>query len=41
MSIVNTLIQRYGLEPHPEGGWFKQTYKSNEQIAARSFARKI
>jgi len=34
MSIVNTLIQRYGLEPHPEGGWFKQTYKSNEQIAA-------
>lgn len=34
MSIVNTLIQRYGLEPHPEGGWFKQTYKSNEQINA-------
>ena len=34
MSIVNTLIQRYDLEPHPEGGWFKQTYKSNEQIAA-------
>jgi uncharacterized protein len=31
MSIVNTLIQRYGLEPHPEGGWYKQTYKSNEQ----------
>src|SRR6187399_3030155 len=34
MSIVNTLIQRYRLEPHPEGGWYKQTYKSNEQIAA-------
>jgi len=34
MSIVNTLIQRYGLEPHPEGGWYKQTYKSDEQIAA-------
>ena len=34
MSIVNTLIQRYGLEPHPEGGWFKQTYKSNEEMAA-------
>jgi predicted cupin superfamily sugar epimerase len=33
MSIVNELIQRYGLEPHPEGGWYKQTYKSNEQIA--------
>jgi len=34
MLIVNTLIQRYGLEPHPEGGWYKQTYKSDEQIAA-------
>ena len=34
MSIVNTLIQRYGLESHPEGGWYKQTYKSDEQIAA-------
>lgn len=34
MSIVNTLIQRYGLEPHPEGGWYKQTYKSKEHIPA-------
>jgi predicted cupin superfamily sugar epimerase len=34
MSIINILIQRYDLEPHPEGGWYKQTYKSNEQIAA-------
>jgi len=34
MSITNQLIQKYNLEPHPEGGWYKQTYKSNEQIAA-------
>src|SRR4030095_7948224 len=34
MSTVNVLIRQYGLEPHPEGGWYKQTYKSNEQIAA-------
>jgi len=34
MSIVNTLIQRYELVPHPEGGWYKQTYKSREQISA-------
>jgi len=34
MSITNTLIQKYNLEPHPEGGWYKQTYKSNEEIAA-------
>jgi predicted cupin superfamily sugar epimerase len=34
MSITSQLIQKYNLEPHPEGGWYKQTYKSNEQIAA-------
>ena len=34
MSIADQLIQKYNLEPHPEGGWYKQTYKSNEEIAA-------
>ncbi|HEV8270884.1 MAG TPA: cupin domain-containing protein [Chitinophagaceae bacterium] len=34
MSITNQLIKKYNLEPHPEGGWYKQTYKCNEQIAA-------
>jgi len=33
MSITNQLIQKYDLKPHPEGGWYKQTYKSNEEIA--------
>lgn len=33
MSIADQLIQKYNLEPHPEGGWYKQTYKSDEQIA--------
>jgi len=41
MSIVNQLIQRYGLEPHPEGGWFKQTYKSNEQITANALPERF
>ena len=41
MSIVDTLIQRYGLEPHPEGGWYKQTHKSNEQIAARALPERF
>ncbi|MGG9970871.1 cupin domain-containing protein [Ferruginibacter sp. SUN002] len=26
------LIQQYHLLPHPEGGWYKETYKSNESI---------
>ena len=34
MSITDQLIQKYNLEPHPEGGWYKQTYKSEEQIPA-------
>ena len=34
MLFANQLIQKYNLEPHPEGGWYKQTYKSNEEINA-------
>ena len=34
MSITDQLIQKYNLQPHPEGGWYKQTYKSNEEITA-------
>ena len=34
MSLVNRLIQQYNLKPHPEGGWYIQTYKSNELIDA-------
>lgn len=28
------LIQQYNLLPHPEGGWYKETYKSSESIEA-------
>ena len=28
------LIRDLGLQPHPEGGWYCQTYKSDEQITA-------
>lgn len=30
------LIQQYNLLSHPEGGWFKETYKSSENIAANA-----
>ena len=36
MSKVKQLIQQYNLMPHPEGGWYKQTYKSSEQIAGEA-----
>jgi hypothetical protein len=28
------LIQQYNLQPHPEGGWYKETYRSAETISA-------
>jgi predicted cupin superfamily sugar epimerase len=34
MSIADQLIQQYNLQPHPEGGWYSQTYKSAELINA-------
>ena len=41
MSITDQLIQQYNLEPHPEGGWYKQTYKSREQIAASALPKRF
>lgn len=28
------IINRLDLKPHPEGGWYRETYRSNEQLAA-------
>jgi predicted cupin superfamily sugar epimerase len=33
MLTTQQLIQHYGLQPHPEGGWYKETYRSDEHIA--------
>ncbi|HEU5167567.1 MAG TPA: cupin domain-containing protein [Chitinophagaceae bacterium] len=41
MSITDQLIQKYDLRPHPEGGWYKQTYKSNEQTAAAALPERF
>ena len=32
MTKIEQLIKHYDLQPHPEGGWYKQTYKSNELV---------
>jgi predicted cupin superfamily sugar epimerase len=34
MFTLQQLIHEYGLQPHPEGGWYKETYKSSECIPA-------
>ena len=28
------LVQRLGLQPHPEGGWFRETYRASETLTA-------
>lgn len=32
MKTANYFIEKLELEKHPEGGWFKQVYKSEEEI---------
>jgi uncharacterized protein len=41
MSAIQQLIQQFALQAHPEGGWYKQTYKSNEMIAASALPERF
>ncbi len=34
MLTAQELITRYQLQPHPEGGYFREVYRSNEMIPA-------
>ncbi|HET54285.1 MAG TPA: hypothetical protein ENN33_03600, partial [Ignavibacteria bacterium] len=34
MIQASTLVKRLDLQPHPEGGYFKEVYRSNELIKA-------
>jgi len=34
MEQVKRLINELELLPHPEGGWYKELYRSSEQIGA-------
>ena len=31
---AEAIIRHFGLQPHPEGGFYRETYRSNETIAA-------
>jgi len=35
------LIQQYNLQSHPEGGWFKETYKCHEYIPASALPKRF
>lgn len=41
MTRVDELIQFYGLIPHPEGGYFKETYRSSEITQTPSGKRPV
>jgi uncharacterized protein len=31
-STVRSLIEQYRLRPHPEGGWFREFYRSSRSV---------
>ena len=41
MSIVNQLIQQYNLQKHPEGGWYAETYKSDELVQGAALPKRF
>lgn len=41
MLSPQQLIQQYNLQPHPEGGWYKETYRSAEQISASALPERF
>jgi predicted cupin superfamily sugar epimerase len=41
MITHQQLIEHYQLQPHPEGGWYTQTYKSSENIEAAALPNRF
>jgi predicted cupin superfamily sugar epimerase len=36
MTRAEELIAQLGLQPHPEGGWYRQVYKSAERVTRQA-----
>jgi len=36
VSVAQALIARHGLQPHPEGGWYRETWRAETEPGARS-----
>ena len=41
MITPQQLIQQFNLQPHPEGGWYKETYKSTELLLAAALPQRF
>jgi uncharacterized protein len=40
MTVVEQLIARYQLTPHPEGGWYREVHRSTLQVTRRDGQRR-
>lgn len=40
MITADELIELLGLQPHPEGGYFRETYRSDEMIAKNALPKR-
>jgi len=36
VSVAQALIARHGLQPHPEGGWYRETWRAETEPGAPS-----
>lgn len=41
MLTAQELIQQYQLYPHPEGGWYRETYRSHEAISQNALPERF
>jgi predicted cupin superfamily sugar epimerase len=41
MPTPGELINAFKMQPHPEGGWYRQTYKANEKIASEALPERF
>jgi predicted cupin superfamily sugar epimerase len=32
MNSIENLVEKFGMKPHPEGGWYAESYRSTETI---------
>ena len=41
LHTVTELVEKFGLLPHPEGGFYKETYRSAEQVEVKALAERF
>ena len=41
MAFLENLVNKLNLKPHPEGGFYKETYRSEGKFANKNFSTAI